>query len=56
MKIFINQSTKETAECWSKQILATGLTRTPNYTNLERPGRFYFGYIGELCFRNGLAY
>jgi hypothetical protein len=31
------------------------LERTPNYTALAEPARFETGYIGELCFRNGLA-
>lgn len=53
--IRINETTEETARHWSDSILRTGLEKTPNYTNLEASGRFFTGYIGELCFQGLLC-
>lgn len=35
---------------YQRQIFATGLTRTPNYTGLSVPNRFSNGHVGELTF------
>jgi hypothetical protein len=52
MTVEIEPVWREIARLWSDMILATDLTATPNYTELERDDRFYIGYIGELCLRS----
>jgi hypothetical protein len=56
MTFNVNGSTVETARGYSDAVLATGLERRKNYTDLNRPDRYFHGYIGELSFRNALLY
>jgi hypothetical protein len=47
----VNETAREQARIWSDKVLAR-LERLPNYTGLSAPDRYYFGYIGEIAFRD----
>jgi len=50
LDMWIPRETMATARRWSDRIYACGITDDDNYTGLSEPDRFYYGYIGELCF------
>lgn len=46
----ITEEIKDRSLRYAKSIESTGLYSTPNYTGLNEENRFYYGYVGELCF------
>ena len=48
IKVEITQKMRDKARKMSDEILATDIVKnTPNYTGLNEPNRFYYGFIGE---------
>jgi hypothetical protein len=55
MKIQITEKAKKEAREYANQIASLDLMKKDNYTQINRPDRYYIGYLGEWAFSRFLV-